>query len=119
MARSRKKLGEILVGWGVITAEQAEKAATLARGSGKRLGDALVEAGFAKEDQVAKALAKQGTQEQNGEPAADRLPLVGEIMSRNVIAIDPNDSPRHAILLLLKHGIHSLPVVQDRLGVPA
>src|SRR5438045_9219850 len=59
MARSRKKLGEILVGWGVITADQAEKAATLARGSGKRLGDALVEAGFAKEDQIAKALANQ------------------------------------------------------------
>jgi type IV pilus assembly protein PilB len=59
MARSRKKLGEILVGWGVITSDQAEKAATLAKGSGKRLGDALVEAGFAKEDQVAKALANQ------------------------------------------------------------
>src|ERR1051325_11546036 len=59
MARSRKKLGEILVGWGVITNDQAEKAATLAKGSGKRLGDALVEAGFAKEEQVAKALANQ------------------------------------------------------------
>ncbi|MCC6678813.1 MAG: Flp pilus assembly complex ATPase component TadA [Phycisphaerales bacterium] len=59
MARSRKKLGEILVGWGVITAEQAEKAAGIAKGSGKRMGDALVEAGFAKEDAVAKALANQ------------------------------------------------------------
>src|SRR5436190_558235 len=59
MARSRKKLGEILIGWGVITTDQAEKAATLAKGSGKRLGDAIVEAGFAKEDQVAKALANQ------------------------------------------------------------
>ncbi|MDX2116932.1 MAG: ATPase, T2SS/T4P/T4SS family [Planctomycetota bacterium] len=59
MARSRKKLGEILVGWGIITADQAEKASAIAKGSGKRLGDALVEAGFAKEDQVAKALANQ------------------------------------------------------------
>jgi type IV pilus assembly protein PilB len=59
MARSRKKLGDILVSWGVITAEQAEKAAQMAKGSGKRLGEIVVEAGFAKEDQVAKALANQ------------------------------------------------------------
>lgn len=59
MARSRKKLGEILVGWGVITPDQADKASALAKGSGKRMGEALVEAGFVKEDQVAKALANQ------------------------------------------------------------
>ncbi|HYE61387.1 MAG TPA: ATPase, T2SS/T4P/T4SS family [Phycisphaerales bacterium] len=59
MARLRKKLGEILVGWGAITNDQAEKAAQLAKASGKRLGEAIVEAGFAKEDQVAKALATQ------------------------------------------------------------
>jgi len=59
MARSRKKLGEILVGWGVITADQAEKAAVIAKSSGKRLGEVVIESGFAKEDQVAKALANQ------------------------------------------------------------
>jgi len=42
-----------------MTPDQADKAAQLAKGSGKRLGDAIVEAGFAKEDQVAKALANQ------------------------------------------------------------
>lgn len=59
MARSRKKLGEILVGKGVLTPEQADKATAVAKGSGKRLGEALVEGGFAKEDQVARALAEQ------------------------------------------------------------
>ena len=59
MARSKKKLGEILVGWGVMTAAQADKAAQNAKAAGKRMGDAIVEAGFAKEDQVAKALANQ------------------------------------------------------------
>jgi type IV pilus assembly protein PilB len=58
MARSRKKLGEILIGWGVLTADQADKATAAAKG-GKRFGDAVVELGFAKEDQVAKALAHQ------------------------------------------------------------
>jgi len=59
MARSRKKLGDILVGWGVMTVAQADQAVQMARGAGKRLGDTIVEAGFAKEDQVAKALANQ------------------------------------------------------------
>ena len=58
MARSRKKLGEILVGWGMLTQEQADKATAAAKG-GKRFGDVVVEMGFAKEDQVAKGLANQ------------------------------------------------------------
>lgn len=59
MARSRKKLGEVLVGWGVMNSAQAEKAANQARKQGKRIGDAIVELGFASEEQVAKALANQ------------------------------------------------------------
>lgn len=59
MARSRKRLGEILVGWGAITQDQADKAATLAKGAGRRMGEVLVEQNFTKEDQVAKALANQ------------------------------------------------------------
>ncbi len=59
MARSKKKLGEILVGWGFINTVQADKAAQVAKAAGKRMGDSLVELGFAKEDQVCKALAHQ------------------------------------------------------------
>lgn len=59
MARSRQKLGEILVEWRAVTPDQVEKATVDAKKSGKRLGEALVEAGFVKDDQVAKALAKQ------------------------------------------------------------
>jgi type IV pilus assembly protein PilB len=59
MIRSKKSLGEILVGWGVLTPAQLEQATQVAKGSGKRLSDALVELGFAKEDAVAKGLATQ------------------------------------------------------------
>ena len=59
MARSRKKLGEILVGWGVLTAEQADKAAQAAKASGKRLGEVIVESGYAREDDVTKGMANQ------------------------------------------------------------
>ncbi len=58
MARSRKKLGEILAEWGV-PADQINKVSESTRGTGKRLGDALIEAGVATEEQVAKGLATQ------------------------------------------------------------
>ncbi len=43
----------------MVTADQVEKAIGVAKGSGKRLGEALIDAGFAKEEQIAKALAFQ------------------------------------------------------------
>ena len=59
MARKRKKLGEILLDMKVVTEAQVTQALGIAKGSGKRIGEALVEAGFAKEADVAKALAAQ------------------------------------------------------------
>jgi type IV pilus assembly protein PilB len=55
----RKKLGEILVEAGHVTAQQVESAVAAARSSGRRVGEALVEAGACKEEHVAKALADQ------------------------------------------------------------
>jgi type IV pilus assembly protein PilB len=59
MARKRKKLGEILLEWRVVTESQIQQALGMAKGTGKRIGEALVEAGFCKENDVAKALASQ------------------------------------------------------------
>ena len=59
MARSRRKLGEILIKLGAVKPEQVEQGIKLAKGSGKRLGEAMVEAGLVKEDHVAVALAAQ------------------------------------------------------------
>ncbi len=59
MARKRKKLGEILQAWGNVSEKQIDQALSLAKGSGKRIGEAMVEASFAKEIEVAKALAAQ------------------------------------------------------------
>ena len=59
MARRRKKVGEILQEWGQVTDKQVEQALGLAKGGGKRLGEAMVEAGFVKEVEVSKALASQ------------------------------------------------------------
>ena len=59
MARKRKKLGEILVSWGTVSDQEVSQGLSIAKGSGKRLGEAMVEAGLCKEDDVAKALAAQ------------------------------------------------------------
>ncbi len=58
MARSRKNLGEILVGWGAITPKQFEEASAKARSSSKRLHEVLMEMGV-REDQVYKAMASE------------------------------------------------------------
>ncbi|MEO0476221.1 MAG: ATPase, T2SS/T4P/T4SS family [Planctomycetota bacterium] len=59
MARSRKKLGDVLVGWGIVTADKLKAAEAEASKSGKRLGETLVEQGLASEEQVAKGMAAQ------------------------------------------------------------
>ena len=59
MARRRKKLGEILVGWNIITPEALNDAIAYATQHAKRVGEALVELELASEEDVTKALAAQ------------------------------------------------------------
>ncbi len=59
MPKTRKKLGEILVGWGVIKESDAEEALSYAQEHGKRIGEALVEMERCDEDDAFKALATQ------------------------------------------------------------
>jgi len=59
MARKRKKLGEILVGWNRLTPQSLADAAAYAREHNKPLGDALIELELCSEEDVYKALAAQ------------------------------------------------------------
>ena len=59
MPRDRKKLGEILREWGAVSEQQVQQAIGIATGTGKRIGEALVEAAFCGDEEVAKALAAQ------------------------------------------------------------
>ena len=60
MARKvRQKIGELLVGWGTVPQAKVDEAIAAARGRGMRLGEALVEAGACKDEDIAKALATQ------------------------------------------------------------
>ncbi|MCG3178659.1 MAG: Type II secretion system protein E [Phycisphaerae bacterium] len=59
MPKQRKKLGELLVEWGVVRPNDLSDALDYAKANSKRIGQALVELGHATEDHVAKALAAQ------------------------------------------------------------
>ena len=58
MAKKRR-LGEILVEWGVVTASGVEEAVEHARAEGLRIGEALIALGLADEEDITKALASQ------------------------------------------------------------
>jgi type IV pilus assembly protein PilB len=60
MARKkRRRLGEILVEWGVVMPEGVEEALSHSQKQGLRIGEALVALGLADEEDVTKALASQ------------------------------------------------------------
>ena len=59
MARRRKKIGEILVDWKIITSKALDDALAYATKEHKRIGEALVELEFCNDEDITKALAAQ------------------------------------------------------------
>jgi type IV pilus assembly protein PilB len=59
MARTRKKLGEILMGWGIIDESGLAQGLEYGMQNGKRIGEALVELELCSQEDVMKALATQ------------------------------------------------------------
>ncbi len=111
MARSRKKIGEILVGWGVVSQDQVEKAMAVAKAGGKRLGEVLIEQGACKEDQVAKALANQFGMEyvDLGSPGiADKI---------NLKLIPDDLVKKHLVIPMSKNGNRLTLIIHDPLDL--
>src|SRR5688500_9281781 len=63
MAKQQKKLGEILVEWGIVKAAEVQRALDHARQKNLRIGEALVDLKLASETNVYKALAQQHNME--------------------------------------------------------
>ncbi len=59
MARKRRKIGEILKEWRIVTDTQIEDALKIATAQGRRIGEVLIELGYVTESDIAKALASQ------------------------------------------------------------
>ena len=59
MARQQKKLGELLVEWGIISPKEITKALEHGKKQGLRIGEALIDLKLCSENNVYKALAAQ------------------------------------------------------------
>ncbi len=94
---SAMRIGDLLIGEGLITREQLDQALTEQRGSGLRLGYVLVKMGFVREIEITKMLARQY-----------RLPAVD--LSRfqvdeKIVKLVPADvALKHSILPLKREG---------------
>ncbi|MBW1693988.1 MAG: Flp pilus assembly complex ATPase component TadA [Deltaproteobacteria bacterium] len=55
----KRKIGEVLIEEGLVTAEQVETAIVLQRAKNKKLGKILIELGYVTEEQVARGISKQ------------------------------------------------------------
>jgi len=90
MARKRKKLGEILTDWNVVTEEAVQQALGIAKGTSKRIGEALVEAGFCSDEDVAKALADQHDMEyidlsEQGSDSVDMTLVPDDVVRKHLV----------------------------------
>src|SRR5215210_5972568 len=81
MAKQQKKLGEILVEWGIVKTAEVQRALDHAKSKNLRIGEALVDLKLCSESNVYKALAQQHNMEyidldKNGVPpeAVNQIP---------------------------------------------
>jgi type IV pilus assembly protein PilB len=123
MARSRKKLGDILVSWGVMSQTQADQAIKVASGAGKRLGETIIELGFAREEQVAKALANQFAMEfvdlsANGAGSQVNLKLIPEeLVKKHLILPMEKTNGRLRLIIHDPMDLELLDMLRFRLNV--
>ncbi|MCH7702514.1 MAG: hypothetical protein IID37_12590, partial [Planctomycetes bacterium] len=91
MARRKKKLGEILVGWGLLNANDLADALKYASEHDKRIGEALVELELCSEDDVCKALATQF--------GLEYVDLDKNVIDHAVLELIPDDLIRRHMVL--------------------
>ncbi len=82
MAQRKKKLGEILVSWNLLSEKDLAAALEYAAANNKRIGEALVEAELCTEEDVTKALATQFDMEYVD---LDKNAAVREVLSKGLI----------------------------------
>lgn len=59
LRRERMRLGDLLIRQNVLTEEELKKALALQKGSGKKIGEVLVDNGFITEDMIVRVLQMQ------------------------------------------------------------
>lgn len=95
----KKRLGDLLVQEGVITAKQLERAVEVQRAKGGRLGDILVELNLATEELVLSVLAKRA-----GVPFVSSLSAYGKIAAEVLALLSAEVAQSHNVFPLAKEG---------------
>jgi type IV pilus assembly protein PilB len=93
MAKTQKKLGEILTEWGIISQKEVTKALDHAKAKNLRIGEALVDLKLCSESNVFKALAQQHNMEY--------VELDRNQIPANAAALVPEDLMRKYLILPL------------------
>jgi len=93
MAKTQKKLGEILTEWGIISQKEVTKALDHAKAKNLRVGEALVDLKLCSESNVFKALAQQHNMEY--------VELDRNQIPANAAALVPEDLMRKYLILPL------------------
>ncbi len=103
MARRRKKIGEILVSWKLLSQQQLDEALAYAGEHGKRIGEALVELQVVSEEDVTKALATQFDMEY--------VDLDKNVISPEALELVPQDIIRRQMILPVSKENNRLKVI--------
>ncbi|MGD0387928.1 MAG: GspE/PulE family protein [Tepidisphaeraceae bacterium] len=93
MAKQQKKLGEILIEWGIISTREVAKALEHAKAKGLRIGEALMDLKLCNETNVYKALAQQHNMEY--------IDLDKGAIPPNAVNLVPDDLMRKYLILPL------------------
>ena len=110
MVKKRRRLGEILVEWGVVTASGVEEALQHAQKEGLRIGEAMVALGLADEEDVTKALATQNDMEYVDLERQVVVPGLMHEVSEDIIK-------RHLVLPISKEGNRLKVIITDPLDL--
>jgi type IV pilus assembly protein PilB len=103
MPKKQRRLGEILVDWGAITAAGVGEALEHSRAEGVRIGEALIALGLADEEDITKALASQYDMEY--------IDLDRNMVVPSEMHIIPEDLIRKHLVLPLGHEDNRLKVI--------
>lgn len=122
MARIRKKLGEILQEQGIVSKENADKAAEYGLNNRKRIGEALVELELANEEDVCKALAAQHGMEyvevSRQTVSPDALTLIPEKIIKNSVILPMSaDNGKMKVIINDPLDLDTIDMLRFRLGV--
>jgi type IV pilus assembly protein PilB len=108
--KQRRRLGEILVKWGVVTQSGIDEALEYARSESLRIGEALVALGLADEEDVTKALATQYDMEY--------IDLDRNVIVPTELHLIPDDIiRRHLVLPLAKENGRLKVIITDPLDL--